>query len=244
MVYSSSRTWHVVFIRAIFFILFSFPLTAQSQDNLSTQLWIDANPYYFFTPKIEVYGDIGGRWILEGDNYKRVVIRSAVRTPLGSEFFLSGGIGNFININEGSSNVWEIRPFQGLLTYWPSGRLPIQHYLRFEQRIEFDTKNWDRTISTRLRYRMRLSHKLGAIQPDRFWRMTLGWEGFFKLTEQKGQIEEQVRITAGLERNFRKDFRLRLEVTWQKESLKFISNNSVESIYIRLRLYQNLRLLL
>lgn len=235
------KTRHVAIRLIIIFILFASQSPGLAQDNLNKQFWIDFNPYYFLTPKIELFGDVGARLIKEGENRGRIVIKPGIRTPIGNGFYLTGGIGNYYSINEGINDVWEIRPFQGIMTHWPRIGLFIQHYIRFEQRLGIDMGGMDNVFSMRLRYRLRLLHRWGAIQKDQYWTVTVGLEGFFKLDNERNQIEEHARITSGLERSFRRDLRVRLEITWQKETLRFTSENSTESIYIRLRFFQNIR---
>ena len=229
-------------IKILFLILvFLSPTVAWTQSivEVSKQVWIDFNPNYYITPHQKFYGDIGVRGELENKGWRRLVLRPSYRTWLGDRFYFSAGIGNFFTLNEIINDRWEIRPFQGLSFKWPNWKTPIDHYIRLEERFDFDLKTWDSKNSVRLRYKLGISYRWAAFQPGRFWQATANTELFFTLFGQQGQFQEQARATLGLDRSFDHEFHFRMEITWQQEQLFFDTSEEVSAIYFRLRFYTN-----
>jgi hypothetical protein len=208
---------------------------AQSQSGVSKQIWIDVNPSYFINPHFEIFGDIGARKEIENDGWWRFVVRPSIRTWLGGRFYLTAGIGNFFTFNEIIENRWELRPFQGLEFNWPRWKTPLHHYIRLEERFDFNTETWNSKNSVRLRYRLNISYRWGAHQPGRFWQATASGEAFYTLLGEQGQFQEQARATLGLDRSFAYDLHFRMEITWQQERLFFNTNESISDIYFRIR---------
>jgi hypothetical protein len=117
----------------------------------------------------------------------------------------------------------------------------LEHYFRLEERFDFNTANWDSKISLRFRYRLLLVYKFGAaVQHNRYWKIRAGGESFVTLTGDEGQFQERVRASVSLERSLRRGFAFRLEIYWQKEGLFFLSDESVNNIFIRIRLFQSM----
>ena len=209
------------------------PVTAET----SKQLWADFNPSWLASDKIDLFGDVGLRSEIENDGWWRLVVRPGVGMP-ANRFRITAGIGNFFTFNRIIANRWELRPFQGISVVWPNRRLAFDHYLRLEERFDFNTKNWNSIKSLRGRYRLRATYRFAALQPDRYWTVTTSGEGFVKITGDEGQQREQVRATLGIERNFSHKRRIRFEISWQQESLFFHPKETVNDIYFRFRFYR------
>lgn len=208
---------------------------AQSQPEVSKQIWIDVNPSCFINPHFEIFGDIGARKEFENNGWWRFVVRPSIRTRLGGRFYFTAGIGNFFTFNNIIENRWELRPFQGLQFYWPRWKMPLHHYIRLEERFDFNTETWNSRNSVRLRYRLNISYRWGAYRPNRFWQVTASGEAFYTLLGEQGQFQEQARATLGLDRSFAYDQHFRVEITWQQERLFFNTNETVSDIYFRFR---------
>ena len=77
------------------FLLFSMicgiftDIDAQSNTDISKQIWIDVNPSYIGYPGLELFGDAGLRWEIENNGWMRMVLRPSMRIPLGKVFFRS-----------------------------------------------------------------------------------------------------------------------------------------------------------
>jgi len=212
------------------------PHPAAAQDEVSSQIWLDYNPRLIWPSAFEVYGDVGVRTELENNGWGRLVVRPAVRGPVGM-FRLSGGLGTFFTINDVASNRLEFRPFQGINWTWPSGRFPLDHYVRLEERLEFETNDWTLEASLRARYRLQTEYRLGALQEGASWRLIAHIEGFGIVAGNAGQFDEQFRIGFGIERGFVTGLRTRLDFTWQKVGAPF-AGATTDDLYIRLRVFQ------
>jgi len=142
-------------LKKFIILIYLFPLYqatvfAQSGQDISKQLWIDFNPDYSLNPESKIYGDIGVRRELENRDWWRLVVRPAYRTWLGGRFYLSAGLGNFFTFNKIIDNRWEIRPFQGLQFNWPQWQTPLNHYIRLEERFDYNMATWKSKISGRI----------------------------------------------------------------------------------------------
>ena len=235
-----SRSILIFFLAILFTLAWHDVSHAQPDGGATKQLWIDVNPAYFITPDFKLYGDVGFRREFDDYGWWRLVVRPAFEIHLGSIFYLTTGLGNFITFNEVGADRWEFRPFQGLKFKWPNWKIPLRHYFRLEERYDFNTETWEAKNSLRFRYKLSFSYRWTArLQEDRFWQATLGAETFFKMAGEAGQFEEQTRITLGLDRSLRRDLHMRFEITWQVESLLFVSDQSVSNIYFRYRLFKS-----
>ena len=211
-------------------------IQGQSERDVSKQIWIDFNPSYFFNPKQKIFGDIGLRKEIENDGWFRLVVRPSFRTHLGGRYYFTAGIGSFYTFNKLITDRWELRPFQGLDFNWPRWKTPLHHYVRLEERFDFNTKTWNSKNSVRVRYKLNISYRWAAIQPGRFWQATGSGEAFLTVIGEQGQFQEQARVTLGLDRSLAYDLHYRFEITWQQERLVFNTNERVSGIYFRFRL--------
>ena len=209
---------------------------ARAQDNeISKQLWVDYDPRWTWPSGLELYGDVGLRTELESTGWSRFVIRPGVRGPVGP-FRLSAGVGSFYTANETAADRWEIRPFQGIAATWPSSPIRFDHYLRAEERFEFEMADWTLDASFRLRYRLQTQFRWSGVRGDAFWRLLLHGEVFLTVAGEAGQFEDLWRIGVGVERGFGPRFRLRVDATWQKVGAPF-SGALTDNLYIRLRAF-------
>lgn len=220
---------------AIVVLAAAAPVAHAQEDDISEQLWVDYNPRWTWPSGLQVYGDIGVRTELGAQGWGRIVVRPAVRGPVGP-FRLSGGLGSFYTANTDAPDRWEIRPFQGISATWPSSPIPLDHYLRFEERFEFEMSDWTLDASFRLRYRLQTQFRWGGVTGDAYWRVLGHFEGFLTLTGDAGQFDEKVRIGAGIERGFGSAWRLRVDATWQKVGAPF-SGAPTDDFYVRVRAF-------
>ncbi len=213
------------------------PTPASAQDEVSSQLWLDYNPRVIWPSSVELYGDIGLRTELESNGWGRLVVRPGVRGPVGP-VRLSGGVGTFYTNNQDVANLLEFRPFQGVAWTWPAGRsVSLDHYVRLEERFEFETDDWNLDASLRVRYRLQTDYRFGALQTGASWRLIGHVEGFLTLTGDAGEFDEKFRIGFGVERGFVFGWRFRADFTWQKIGVPF-SNATADDLYIRIRAFQ------
>ena len=212
------------------------PQALLAQDQLDQQIWIDYNPRWIRPSGVELYGDVGVRTELGSTGWGRFVLRPSVRGPVG-RFRLSGGVGTFYTLNDLGVNRLEFRPFQGINWTWPSGRIPLDHYVRLEERLEFETRDWTLDASLRARYRLQTEFRWGAVPSGAGWRLLGHIEAFVTLIGDAGQFNERVRMGAGIERSLVSNARVRLDLTWQKVGTIF-SRAPSDELFIRLRVFQ------
>ena len=232
----------LISISFLLLLIDTLDLLSQSENDITKQVWIDYNPNWFSRPVLEFRGDIGARKELENNGSWRLVIQPGVRYQIYSNTFITAGVGSFYAFNEIIDDRWEIRPYQGLFIKWPRvKKVYLEHYFRLEERFDFNTTNWESKISLRFRYRLLLVYKFGALaQHHRYWKIRAGGESFITLSGEEGQFQERVRAIVSMERSLRRGFAFRFEIYWQKESLFFLSDESISSIFLRIRLLQSL----
>ena len=209
-----------------------------SNSELSRQIWLDYNPSWALSDRVQLYGDVGYRSELESRGWWRAVLRPSVRYQWNPRIRFSGGIGFFYTANEVIQDRVEIRPWQGVSLDWPTRRIRLQHFVRLEQQFETTQSSSRSRTALRLRYRLRPTLDWNREGASRYWRLLLSAEAFARLTGQRGQFDEEIRITLGLEKGFSNRLRIRLDTTWQKEGVVF--DAPVEDVFIRVRVFHAL----
>jgi hypothetical protein len=207
-------------------------------DAETKQFWVDYNPTWVLSPKTFLYGDVGYRTETGTADWNRLVIRPAVSRS-HKHVILRGGLGNFFTFSDEIQNRWELRPFQGVYWVWPRSKVLLDHYLRLEERFDFNTVDWSSEISLRARYRLRLRYKFFESRPDRFWRAHGSGEFFLKLAGTEGLQRDQFRIALGVERSFNSRMRWRIEGIWRQADASFLPDSDPDEFYFRIRFYQN-----
>jgi hypothetical protein len=135
----------------------------ENDTKADEQLWIDIYPHFYVSEKFEYFGDAGYRTVLNQNSWHWIYARPSLRYHLGKNWEVHGGIGFFYVIKKEVSDRFEIRPWQGIEFSWPRfSNLGFKHYIRFEQRISFQTDDWSSGLSLRLRY------KISGIRPVGF----------------------------------------------------------------------------
>ena len=208
----------------------------QATAETSEQIWIDFNPSLWPSENVELFGDIGARTEIGDDAWWRFVLRPSIAAPIGA-FRLTAGFGNFITVNNVIDDRWEVRPFQGISAVWPDRRLSLEHYVRLEERFDLNTSSWSSLNSLRLRYQLLATYRWSAIQADRTWSIVGIGEGFLKLAGEEGLQREQVRVTAGIQRDVRGGRSIRFELSWQQENLFFRRDQTIDEVFLRIRYF-------
>jgi len=212
------------------------PISAQD-DDVSQQIWVDYNPVWALPDSLELYGDVGLRTQLRDRGWRKLVVRPSIRGPVG-QFRWSGGVGGFFTRNDSVANRFEIRPFQGIAAIWPQRRIfHLEHYVRLEERFEWETDTWSLDASLRFRYRFQSRYSFSGPLENAEWQVLFHAEVFATLAGNAGQFDENVRIGAGLERALSPAWRAGLDLTWQRRGKPF-SGGHTEGFYIRVRVFQ------
>ena len=140
----------------IIILIFSAGLGYSQIGNIKTsQLWADFRYFYVLKDSLELVGEGGYRFDnLEG-SWRKFYINPQLRWDIDANWGVRAGLAIHYTEEIILPDALEIRPWQGVLLYWPKTRwFSIEHYLRIEERINifFDPKitNFD----LRLRYRL------------------------------------------------------------------------------------------
>lgn len=219
-----------------------YPLLSYAEESVGQQIWLDINPRWYSSGHLKIKGQFGVRQDFSQKQWTQYVAKPSVAYSLLNGFDISTGLGVHFtdNINElpGSSTYdLAIIPFQGLNYVHPlTENWRMNYTLRLEEKFDKNELTGESLNSIRLRFRLRTLYQFDAYQKGRYYRATLGWEGF----KTDGVISEKSRVTVGIERSFNHQQKVRLELTWQYQRLALYSSensNNFSDIYLRLRYY-------
>ena len=191
---------------------------AQEQNIPTNHLWFDFYNFFPITEKLEYGGDLGFRHAFSDFPWSRIYIRPTLAYRWKEKIRFLGGFKFAYTSQDILANTFEIRPWLGIKINWPKiRRFTFQHFLRLEQRFQFNTGSDSWASETRLRYR--LGTRVPINHPtiiDKTFYLPL-WAEFFR--NARGDLTERfaskVRLTAGLGYRFDKKWRLEFEYTYQ-----------------------------
>ena len=138
------------------------PVLVRPAHGADFQTWSDIATIYKFADHWRYDGDQGIRGLLSNSDFTLLYFRPSVRYRAKSWFTIHGGIRFFQTFNDDEEDTFEIGPWQGLRFVWPSiGGYAISHYLRFEERMIWQTEgesDFDFTLRSR--------YQLGVKSPN------------------------------------------------------------------------------
>jgi len=138
------------------------PGLARPARGADFQTWSDLTTIYRFADGWRYDGDQGVRGVLSDSDFTLLFFRPSVRYRVKPWFTVHGGIRFFNTFFDDEDDTFEIGPWQGLRFVWPQiGNYAISHYLRFEERMIWQTEgesDFDFTLRTR--------YQLGARSPN------------------------------------------------------------------------------
>jgi hypothetical protein len=241
-------------IRLSLLLLFSgYLLYAQDVEDksITEQIWLDYNPDFSLSEKVDVYGDIGARTVFPNEWYRFVVgpsVRYKQPKLILKELFykeeLHFGIRFFFTANRDNPNRLEIRPFQGYRLSWPNRpRIVLQHYVRLEERFDIETSNWINTFGLRLRYlaELMLKFKGDWISFNEGLYLPVSIEFFWNLKGAQ-QFNDVVRITPGIGYEFSELWRAEFELSYHYTRNTVEDNFATNDIVFRFRVFHTLDL--
>jgi hypothetical protein len=171
-------------------------------DNtmVNHQLWLDFYPHFYISDKLEYYGDLGYRAILQENIWQRICARPSVGYKLNNDWEIHGGIGFFYIFNHNRVNNFEIRLWQGIqfnLPRWTN--LRFKNLVRIEERISFLTNNGSSSLALRLRYKLSGRLNIFKHSSETFWFIPFYIEMFFPVGDEiKEFFRNRGRIGIGL----------------------------------------------
>ena len=210
---------------SLLFFLSGYLLYAQDIENnsITEQIWLEYNPTFSLSEKVDLYGDIGARTVFPNEWYRFIVGPSIRYLRPNSKYKklyyqgeLHAGIRFFFTANKEVSNRFEIRPFQGYKLSWPNRpRIVLQHYVRLEERFDIETSNWTNTFGLRVRYRAKLTLKFKGdwISFNDGLFLPVSIEAFWNLKGAE-QFNDVVRITPGIGYEFSELWRAELNFSY------------------------------
>lgn len=240
-----------IFIYSFIYVLFfthTPNLFSQIEDeDVTYQGWIDYNAIYHVSKKFKVYGDVGFRKI--SPNYwTRYYIRPAVRivTSVGKKpgkyitITYNFGVGTFFTNSVDTSNLIEIRPFQGIDVQWPNFKwLTINHYVRLEEQFISFNNNWE--FDMRLRYMLsgdfhwrnenwdKLNNIYIPVQIELFWNIL-----------NSNQTDNLLRLASGAGYTFNLKWKLEFNMIFQRSRLIVDDTYETSDIIFRLRVFHTI----
>ena len=143
-------------------IIISIPALANLGYSSEFQTWTDLTTIYKFSDRWRYDGDQGTRGLLSQSDFTLLYFRPSVRYRINPWITAHGGIRFFQTIFDDDEDAFEIGPWQGFRLVWPKiGSYAISHYLRFEERMIWQTEG-DSDFDFTLRSR----YQLGARSPN------------------------------------------------------------------------------
>lgn len=238
-------------VLAVFCLSFVFQSTvlfSQIEDNDATyQGWVDYNATYHASKKFKVFGDVGFR-VISPNYFSRYYIRPAVRfvTSVGKKpgkyitINYNLGAGLFVTNSVDTSNLIELRPFQGIDVKWPNFKwLSINHYLRMEERFRAFNSIWE--FELRLRYMLAanfhwrkenrdiLNNFYIPVQVELFWDMLE--------TETRDNL---IRFMTGVGYTFNVKWKLEFNFIYQRSRIVVDDTFETNDLIFRFRLYHTI----
>ena len=140
----------------LIFLFFCSPFQLFSQEKVTTQIWSDMALFNEYSQQLDFYGDFGYR-IRFGDEllWNRAYVRPGVKYSPVKWLGIRAGVGLFYTKFPSRVDGLELRPWQGVSIGWPKlPRMKFSHYFRLEQRIFYDTEDWERSSDLRFRYQL------------------------------------------------------------------------------------------
>jgi hypothetical protein len=214
-----------VLFTSILLLLFSFNSNAfgQSTDTLQNdlithQLWIDIYPHYYISEKLEHYGDAGYRTIITERSWNRIYARPSVRYHFNNIWEVHGGLGLFYIFDKSDTDQLEITPWQGIQINWPKTTyIGIKHLAKVEERLSYNTSNWQSSFSLRFRYK--LSGKLILCKGCSLQNVYIPFYGeiFLPVNDDYDEVfRNRSRAGIGFGYSASKDWRLEALMIWQR----------------------------
>jgi hypothetical protein len=184
---------------------------------VNRQFWIDFNPSWSVTEKFQLFGDLGYRTFIGDIPFSRFYIRPSLKYRLNRISEISGGIGAFFDTHKKDLSFLEIRPWQGLMVYWPGwGNLGINHCIRLEERFRYLTTNQSSGFSLRGRYQLSARYDFLKKESGQFWFLSAHGEIFVPLGKELEELfRYNSRISLGIGHHLASDWQFHLLYTAQ-----------------------------
>ena len=234
------------------FIIFSNVVLTQStadDTDLGEQAWLDYNPTWYFHTNFTLSGSVGLR-LDAPTTWKKAVFESAFRyapNPLfdflnKSQQELIGGINFYYTYNDNKPNGYEITPFQGYRASWPNiSNLKVLHYLRLEERMEFQSGDVDTQFELRARYKFEaIIHWTEHLVDfaDGVY-IPFSVEFFSNLYSTKN-YNNSARVTPGIGFSSESEWKIEFDLSYQFSKYEEESYFTKNTVIYRIRFFQSI----
>lgn len=148
----------VKLIVIIAFQIFKLTYSYGQEEIIDHQLWFDVIPHFEINNRMEYYGDLSYRTSINGEEFKKIVLRPSIRYHWTYELDLIGGVGLNYTAEPANYKIFELRPYQGIRLNWPRiWRMNFKHRGLVEERFIWNNQG---EFDPNLRVRYRLKTKL------------------------------------------------------------------------------------
>lgn len=251
--YQSIRT-RLNLISLVLLCLFLFHKNVNAQSDadgtVTNQYWLDYNPSFNISEKLHFNGSIGGRSI-SPHAWDRLWLRPTVRylrpkrmlKDVGYVEYLYGGIDMYFTDNIGGVNRLEITPFQAYSLTIPNRlRLAIKHFVKLEERFEYETDDWVNTFGLRLSYEASLTLKFqgDVVEFGKGFYLPVTLKFYWNLIGTK-QFNDKLRFMPGLGYSFNKQWKAAFYVGYNYSRNNVGEEFHTNDIIYRLRVYQRFK---
>ena len=152
----------IVYVFIVVILFAATPLLGQetSTSTVNNQLWLDFNPKWQITDRLDVRGKVGAK-----SNYPRVwrklyttaeisyAIPKNIFKKLQYKERAYAGIDFYYVFFIDLPDVIEISPYQGYTLTWPNRkRLDLRHNVELGQRFQWGVTDWDFSFGLKLSY--------------------------------------------------------------------------------------------
>jgi len=200
----------------------------------TNQLWTDYSAHFYLKPKFEFFGDAGYRFD-EHRVWKMAYVRPSLRYhSYGYE--VHGGLGVFYTYNEFSSNVLELRPWQGFLTRWPRfSRSAVTHWFRAEERFQLTLDDGSWSAQLRLRYKIASSIPFSENRWGGHLLIPFSIEVFGDMGELSEVFASQLRFDVGVGYVFNREWVAEVHTILQRSSSGSSDKLNTNDLIIRIQ---------
>ncbi len=229
-------------IQKTLFITIFISILSSAADKDGDQIWLDINPQRYLTENTKIYSDIGFRKEINSADWYRLIVRPSIAHAFYEGVEVRGGLGFFYTRNlsideENIDNLLEIRPFQGLkFTHDVVKELKFSYYFRLAEQFVFNTQTWESLNSLRIRLQLQAMYQFSTFRTEN----VKGLVSYERFRTVLGSFENATssRVVLGLEYNYNKDQKLRVETIWQRQEIYLLTSvDDYDAFYFRIRYY-------
>ena len=239
---------HTKIILLLFIVLFA---TFSNAEDSAVELYrLEVNPQWYTTDNYVMQGPIGiSKRVSEFDR-ERYYIRPSVAYGFNPAWAVRIGLFSAYNNIDTVQNTVEIRPYIGInyLHFFADAfeKLSVSTYFRIEDRIIYDTGDWDHRRNWRARLRFRGVYNFNpSSRPGSWRRMILGAEilrTYYnkdqKVSGLEDNFEVESRLSIGIERTLKHNQKVLFDLSWRYQvPFDEINQARFNAIVVKIRFY-------